>query len=77
MINSEVNYYMGSAMQPLLVAFPQMSDKKELIKKIVEDMQASGLLAKGSYLSTGMTAQGMVAKRTTKFGDDFLEFILA
>ena len=63
-------------MQPLLSTFPEMADKKNLVKKIIDDMQADGLLVKGSYIGTTMTAQGMVAKRTTEFGDEFLKFIL-
>lgn len=76
MIKAELNYCTGSAMQPLLSTFPEMADKKNLVKKIIDDMQADGLLVKGSYIGTTMTAQGMVAKRTTEFGDEFLKFIL-
>ena len=69
------NYMMGSAMQPLLQVFPEMSDNKELVGKMVDDMQSSGILTKGSYMSTMMSSNGMLSERTTKFGNSFLDFI--
>lgn len=55
--------------------FPEMSDNKELVGKMVDDMQSSGILTKGSYMSTMMSSNGMLSERTTKFGNSFLDFI--
>lgn len=70
------NYSMGSAMMPLLEVYSEMSAYKELIEKIVYDLQNSGLLTKGNYLHASMTTNGMIEKRTTKFGEDFLKYIV-
>lgn len=69
-------YTMGSALEPLYKAFPEMSKKEILVEKIIDDMQVSGLLSKGSYIHAGMTPTGMMASRTTEIGNDFLDFII-
>jgi len=69
------NYMMGSAMGPLLQVFPELIEKKEIVNKIVKDFQKDGLLSEGSYLTGTMTNSGMVAARTTVWGNEFLEFI--
>ena len=68
-------YSMGTAMEPLLQAFPEMIGHQELVDKIVNDMQTRGLLTKGNYLHTTMTGKGMIDARITNFGREFLEFL--
>ena len=72
---SDCNCSIGSAIYPLLQAYPDMTGNGELVEKIVYDMQNSGLLTKGDFLRVCMSASGMLAKRTTKLGDDFLIFL--
>jgi len=68
-------FVMGSAMEPLLQAFPELKDRKEIVHKIVKDLQSTGLLPEGVYLGSTMTGNGMVAARTTDLGSGFLEFV--
>lgn len=68
-------FVMGSAMEPLLQAFPELKDRKEIVHKIVKDLQTSGLLPEGVYLGSTMSGNGMVAARTTELGRGFLEFV--
>ena len=69
------NVMMGSASTALQQAFPAIMENSELVNKIVSDLQSDGMLEKGSYMNAGMTKQGIVASRTTKLGNDFLDYI--
>lgn len=69
------NCSLGSALGPLYKAFPEMSQNEVLVEKIVDDLQIKGLLSKGSYAHGTMTASGMMASRTTKLGNGFLDYI--
>ncbi len=70
----ESNYLMGSAMQPLLDAIPELSDKTDLVNKIVKDLHSDGLMNTAD-LNGMMTPGGMVAKRTSQLGSNFIDFI--
>ena len=39
-------------------------------------IKVKGLLSKGSYAHRTMTASGMMASRTTKLGNGFLDYII-
>lgn len=69
------NEYMGGADTPLYRRYPHMQERADLVDKIVVDLQNEGLLAKGSYMHSSMTSNGIYAKRTTMLGDEFLQFI--
>ena len=65
------SFYMGSPSQPLEMAFPEV---KQLQSKCVKDLFNDGLM-NTENLNITMTGNGMVAKRTTPLGDDFLKFL--
>lgn len=69
------SYYMGSASQVLEDVYPELRGKRELYDQIAADLNAGGMVAGASFLHGMMTAQGMVSKRTTPLGDEFLAFI--
>jgi hypothetical protein len=69
------NYYMGSASQVLEDAYPELSGKREIYDQIAADLASRGLVGSAGFLHGMMTAQGMVAKRTTVLADSFLDFI--
>jgi len=67
--------YMGGADSPLYRRYPHMRERADLVDKIVVDLQNEGMLSSGNYMHCTMTNSGMYAKRTTKLGDDFIQFI--
>jgi hypothetical protein len=69
------SYYMGSASQVLEDMYPELNGKRELYDQIAADLSARGLVNAPGFLHGMMSAQGMVAKRTTPLADAFLAFI--
>ncbi len=67
-------YSMGSAIDPLYDTYPELKGHKEIINKIVKDLYSEGLL-NTENLSVMMSGSGMIAKRTTELGDNFINFI--
>ena len=65
------SFYMGSPSQALEIAFPEV---KQLQSKCVKDLFNDGLM-NTENLNITMTGNGMVAKRTTPIGDEFLKFL--
>lgn len=66
---------MSSPSHLLQSVYPEFKDiNREFMDKIVNDLISEGLLSSFSIHAT-MTSQGIVAKRTTQLGDDFLDFI--
>ncbi len=65
---------MSSPANLLQSVYPDLNDDRELMDKIVNDLIADGLLNSGSIHGT-MTKQGVAAKRTSKLGKEFLDFI--
>ena len=65
---------MSSPAHLLQCVYQDFKDNRELMDKIINDLIADGLLANSSIHAT-MTSQGIVAKRTTALGDEFLQFI--
>jgi hypothetical protein len=64
----------GGLSHILLHAFPELSGREPFYWQIWTDLNGSGLLNTPSMGGT-MTWNGLVAKRTTEFGDQFLRFI--
>lgn len=71
---ADANYMMGSPKTPLFAAYPELNNP--LFEKIYKDLFLDGLV-NTENLNATMTGNGMIAKRTTELGDEFLEFILA
>ncbi len=67
------NYYMGSPKDPLFQTCPELNTP--IFDKIFKDLYLDGLVTSDSLNST-MTPNGMVAKRTSALGDEFLSFII-
>jgi hypothetical protein len=55
--------------------FPGLHDEKELYEQIVKDLQSSGLLTGGSYMTSMMSNEGLMQSRTAPLGRRFLSFI--
>ena len=66
----------GSASIVVEQVYPESSQRKELLDKIVKDLQSDGMISEGSYMHEDMTANGVVASRTTEIGNNFLKYIL-
>ena len=71
---SASKYYMGSPVEPLTSVYPELKGNYEFIDKIVRDLYADKLMDTDSINCT-MTSQGMVASRTTSWGNQFISFI--
>lgn len=66
---------MGSPAHVLYDFYPELKTQEELVNKIVKELHADGVFSLDS-LNTGMTGSGALAKRTTKLGDEFIDFIM-
>ena len=55
-------------------AFPELASKREFYRQVCKDLFATGLINTESIGAT-MTWDGILSKRTTDFGDNFLKFI--
>lgn len=66
----------GSASIVVEQVYPEIAKEKELLDKIVKDLQNDGMMSEGSYMHGDMTANGVVASRTTELGNNFLKYIL-
>ena len=71
---SSSSYMMGSPSTPLFQVYPELNNG--LFKKIYDDLYTDGMVNTES-LNVTMTGSGMVAKRTSQLGDEFLDFILS
>lgn len=67
------SYMMGSPTTILFQTYPELDN--QMFKKIYNDLYVDGMV-NTENLNITMTGSGMVAKRTTLLGDDFLRFIL-
>lgn len=63
---------MGSPSTPLFHIYPELNN--DLFKKIYKDLYVDGMITLENINIT-MTGSGMISKRTTPIGDDFLKFI--
>jgi hypothetical protein len=64
----------GGLSHIVLNAFPELNGREPFYQQIWTDLNGSGLLNTPSMGGT-MTWNGLLAKRTTEFGDQFLRFI--
>lgn len=62
---------MGSPSQPLNQVYPEVALLRD---KCINDLYNDGLMNTQS-INVSITVQGMVAKRTTQLGDEFLSFL--
>jgi len=63
----------GGVTDPLFYVYPELNN--DLFKKIYKDLYVDGMVSLEN-LNITMTGSGMLAKRTTTIGDEFLKFIL-
>ena len=66
--------FMESPAHVLYDFYPDQTTQDELVNKIVKELHADGVFSLDS-LNTVMTGSGALAKRTTKLGDEFIDFI--
>jgi hypothetical protein len=64
----------GGLSHILFHAFPELKDSEPFYRQLWTDLNAPGLINTPSIGGT-MTWSGLLAKRTTSFGDQFLRFI--
>jgi hypothetical protein len=67
-------YYMGEVSQVLEDCFQELRGRRSFYDLISADLLSKGLISSDG-LHTTMSAGGMVEKRTTDIGDNFLHFI--
>ena len=67
---------MGSASIVVEQVYLEIAKEKELLDKIVKDLQNDGMMSEGSYMHASMTANGVAASRTTELGNNFMKYIL-
>ena len=68
------HFYSGSLSQVIQVAYPELTTDEEFTRQIFKDLYSKGLLNTES-LAGMMTADGMLAKRTTTMGQKFIKYI--
>ena len=68
------NWSMGGISSVIENAYPQLQNQKELYTLVWKELYRNGLFNTDS-LGTTMSVDGMLAKRTTAIGDEFLKFI--
>ena len=66
--------YVGSPSDLLERCYSDLQGKRVIYDQIVSELHSRGLLGIDS-LHSGMTGQGVFAKRTIELGDQFLNFI--
>lgn len=72
------DFYMGGASDALYRYYPELENRKDFTKQIMNDLHQRGLLSTDAgVLNTMMTGSGVVASRTSQTGKDFLRFISA
>jgi len=69
------SYLTGGGSQVLEDVYPELQSRRDFYDQIVADLNARGLFNSPHFLHSGMSASGMVAKRTTPLADAFLAFI--
>lgn len=70
------NWSVGGLTSVIESVFPQLTGQQDLYRLIWQELFRSGLV-NTEGLGTTMTVNGMLAKRTTAIGDQFLAFISA
>jgi hypothetical protein len=72
--NIVTNYYAGSAYEPLFLYYPELGERKDFVTLIVKELYRYGIMNTES-LAAMMTADGMVARRLTEYGNRFYKYI--
>ncbi len=67
---------MGGVSAVIEHCIPQFRGKKEFYSILIRDLYAGGLITDGSFLGVTMSASGMLQKRSSALGDDFINFII-
>lgn len=73
MVAQAKNMMMGSQSVVVRAALPESEVSEELFDRITSDLAKEGLI--DGSLKAMITAQSLLAKRSTKIGDEFLRFI--
>lgn len=69
-------FQMGSVSQALYRCYPEIENRDEFTKQIMNELYQRGLLnSDAGVLNTMMTGSGIVASRTTRTGKEFLRFV--
>lgn len=68
------SWSMGGISSVIESAYPQLQNEKDLYSLVWKDLYRNGLFDTDG-LGTTMTVSGMLAKRTTPIGDEFVKFI--
>ena len=68
------NLSMGGLNNLINIAYPELSSQNELTMHIFKDLYAKGLLNTES-ISGMMTVSGILSRRTTMIGQDFIKYI--
>ena len=68
------SWSMGAPSAVVEHCFPELKGNRGFYDQLVRDLEVRGLL-QSFGIHTTMTADGMFASRTTRFGDSFLKFI--
>ena len=68
------NWSTGALNSVILSAYPTLKDYQAMYSLIFKQLCRDGLLGSDN-LGTTMTGAGMLSKRTTRFGDEFIKFI--
>ncbi len=66
----------GGGLATLMIhCVPELTRQDELSGQIYRDLQNHGLLQQGAGLNVAMTQQGLLSRRTSELGREFLKFI--
>lgn len=74
MVARAENMMMGSLSAVLGAALPEFSENESLFERVLKDLEGEGLTG-GADLHAMMSGRGLLEKRTTAVGDEFLRFI--
>jgi hypothetical protein len=70
------NISVGAVADLIERVFPELAGKRDFYEQLGNDLTNRGLLG-GTGFHTTMTASGIMSKRTTKAGEEFIRFITA
>lgn len=65
---------MGGLNNLIYAAYPELTSKDEFVRQVFKDLYSKGLLNTESLGAT-MTLQGILSRRTTTMGQDFIKYI--
>lgn len=68
------NLSMGGLNNLIYAAYPELTSKDEFVRQVFKDLYSKGLLNTESLGAT-ITLQGILSRRTTAMGQDFIKYI--